>query len=71
MQVLEALEQSALSIQDSHLKLCPIEGRQVSVSDLGKLRNILQLISSLEEHDDVQSVHSNLEIQEESLQKLT
>ena len=46
--------------EDSGVKLLPIENTQVTIKNQKQVDKVLELINLLEEHDDVQAVHSNL-----------
>ena len=57
----EALRLAKLDLrEDSGIKLLPIENTQVNVKDQGEVDKVLKLIETLEEHDDVQMVYSNI-----------
>ena len=60
--VSEALALAKLPLaEDSGIKLLPIENTQVTVKDQKQADKVLELIEILEEHDDVQAVHSNMD----------
>jgi YebC/PmpR family DNA-binding regulatory protein len=60
-QVQEGLRAAGLEIEDAELEMIPKNEVDVSAKDAEKL---LRLIDVLEEHDDVQKVHSNGNIDE-------
>ena len=64
IKVKEELVNNKVNITSSEIGLIPKSTVKLSEDD-GK--KVLRLVSALEEHDDVQSVHSNLEITDELL----
>jgi YebC/PmpR family DNA-binding regulatory protein len=64
IKVKEELVNNKINITSSEIGLIPKTTIKLSVDD-GK--KVLKLVSALEEHDDIQNVHSNLEITDELL----
>ncbi|MGZ5311167.1 MAG: YebC/PmpR family DNA-binding transcriptional regulator [Solirubrobacterales bacterium] len=64
--VRSALEESGVEIASAELSMEPQSTVEVSESEAGPL---LRLMDSLEEHDDVDSVHANFDVPEEVLEK--
>ena len=59
--VSEKLNMANLKLEEeSGIKRIPIKDTQVRVEDEKHLNNVLKLIEAMEEHDDVQTVSSNL-----------
>ncbi|MCD4670719.1 MAG: YebC/PmpR family DNA-binding transcriptional regulator [Actinomycetia bacterium] len=67
IKVKESLEKKNISIKASEVGLMPKSTVELSIDDSKKA---LKLVSALEEQDDVQNVHSNLEITDELLNKI-
>jgi len=67
IKIKEGLEKNNISIRTSEVGLMPKSTVGLSIDDSKKA---FKLISALEEQDDVQNVHSNLEITEELLNKI-
>jgi len=67
IKVKEGLEKNNINIRTSEVGLLPKSTLALSIDDSKKA---LKLIGALEEQDDVQNVHSNLEITEELLNKI-
>jgi YebC/PmpR family DNA-binding regulatory protein len=65
--VREALSAAGIEPQSAELSMVP--SSTVSV-DAEKGRKVLNLVEALEEHDDVQNVHSNFEIPEQVMAEL-
>ncbi len=63
-EVTEALSQKNIEIIESEVKFTPIEGTEVLVKDKDQAQVIFNLIETLEEHEDVQSVYTNLALEE-------
>jgi YebC/PmpR family DNA-binding regulatory protein len=61
--VRQSLLDQGLTIEEAALNLIP--ENIIEVSDLEQAKKIIKLIETLEEHDDVQKVHSNFDIAEE------
>jgi YebC/PmpR family DNA-binding regulatory protein len=66
--VKKALEDAGVPIAEAELTLSPENTVRVSGSDA---QQVLRLIEELEDHDEVQSVVANLEIDDEELAQLT
>jgi YebC/PmpR family DNA-binding regulatory protein len=65
--VREALEQAGIEIQAAELSQRPTTRVQVEEGDVGKL---MRLIEQLEEHDDVNAVHANFDVDAEVLERV-
>src|SRR5688572_2946661 len=65
--VREALEQAGIEIQNAELSQRPTTRVQVEEGDVGKL---MRLIEQLEEHDDVNAVHANFDVDAEVLERV-
>jgi YebC/PmpR family DNA-binding regulatory protein len=63
--VRDALEAAGLSVDSAELTLVPTT--TVAIADEGEARNILRLLESIDDHDDVQAVHANYDIADEVL----
>jgi YebC/PmpR family DNA-binding regulatory protein len=59
-QVREALEARGVTPESAELSLEPTT--TVSITDEAEARRVLRLIESIDDHDDVQSVHANYDI---------
>jgi YebC/PmpR family DNA-binding regulatory protein len=64
IKVKESFEKNSISIKTSEVGLIPKSTVELSLED-GK--RAMKLINALAEHDDIQSVHSNIELSEEIL----
>lgn len=65
--VKDALEASGLKVSDANVEMVP----QVTVSlDAEAARKMLKLVDALEDHDDVQNVSANFEIDDHILQEV-
>ena len=65
--VREALEQAGVEIQNAELAQRPTTTVQVEEGDVAKL---MRLIEQLEEHDDVNAVHANFDVDAEVLERV-
>lgn len=65
--VRSALEGAGVEIQSAELAMEPKSVVEVPESDAGSL---LRLMDALEEHDDVDSVHANFDVPEETLERV-
>ncbi len=65
--VRETLEESGFPIQSASQSMIPQSTVKLEEKEAGQ---ILKLIESLEEHDDVQNVHANFDIEDELIEKL-
>jgi len=66
--VREAMEAAGLTIEEAEVRMIP----QNTVAVTGKdAQQVLKMIDSLEENDDVQNVYSNADIPDEELSELT
>ena len=67
VRVKESLQANNISIKNSEISLVPKSTLELSLEE-GK--KAMRLINALEEHDDVQNVHSNIELSQEILDAL-
>ena len=65
--VRETLEQTGIEIQNAELSQRPTTRVEVDEGDVAKL---LRLIEQLEEHDDVNSVHANFDVDADVLERV-
>ncbi len=65
--VQEAIRSRGLPVQEAEMAMVPVSTVKVAG---GEAERLLDLLEALEEHDDVQNVYSNLEIDEEELATL-
>jgi YebC/PmpR family DNA-binding regulatory protein len=63
-----ALEAAGLEVTESDTTMMPTN--TVPMSDTGQVKSILNLVEMLDDHDDVQDVHSNVDIDDELLDAL-
>jgi YebC/PmpR family DNA-binding regulatory protein len=64
-----ALEEGGLAFQDASISMIP--QNTVEVDDEKVARSLLKLMESLEDHDDVQSVHANFDIDDDLMEELS
>ncbi|MCT4591909.1 MAG: YebC/PmpR family DNA-binding transcriptional regulator [Candidatus Gracilibacteria bacterium] len=64
----KALEEAGADIY--HAEVTMIPETTVRIEDEGKAKQIMKLVSALEDDDDVSSVHANFDIPEEILEKI-
>jgi transcriptional/translational regulatory protein YebC/TACO1 len=64
--VRSAIEASGVEVESAELSMEPSSTVEVSESEAPAL---LRLMDTLEEHDDVDSVHANFDVPEELLEK--
>jgi YebC/PmpR family DNA-binding regulatory protein len=64
--VRSAIESAGMSVESAELQLVPKS--TVAVDDEAKARQVMRLIDSLEENDDVQDVYANFDIPERVLE---
>lgn len=67
--VREELENDGLSFLEASIAMIPKNTVDVTEEKVGK--NLLKLLEMLEEHDDVQNVHSNFDIDDSLMEKLS
>jgi transcriptional/translational regulatory protein YebC/TACO1 len=65
--VREALEQAGVEIQDSELTMRATNRVQV---DEGQVAQLMRLIETLEDHDDVAAVHANYDVDAAVLERV-
>ena len=66
--VREALEQAGVTISEAAVTMIP--KNTVEVTDEKVAKQILRLLETLEDNDDVQSVHANFDIPDEIMEKV-
>jgi YebC/PmpR family DNA-binding regulatory protein len=67
--VVEQLEQSGIKMSEANISMVP--KNTIEVTEEKVASNLLRLLESLEDHDDVQKVHANFDISEELMEKLS
>ncbi len=67
-EVADALEAAGVGIEGTETTMLPTQ--VVPVASTEKARAVLRLVGELDDHDDVQDVHSNFDIPDEILQAL-
>ncbi len=68
-EVREALENAEVKILEASVSMIP--KNTVEVTEEKPAKALLKLLESLEDHDDVQNVHSNFDIDDELMEKLS
>jgi YebC/PmpR family DNA-binding regulatory protein len=66
--VREALLDSGIEVQDTALAMEP--SNVVEVSDAGEVKRLMALMSALDDHEDIEAVHSNFDVPEELLEEV-
>ncbi|MCB1307360.1 MAG: YebC/PmpR family DNA-binding transcriptional regulator [Leptospiraceae bacterium] len=66
----EAINDREIAVNESGIRFLPLDGTEVVIDDAEEARKIMKLIDILDEHDDVQSVYSNLEVSDRVLAEL-
>ena len=67
--VVEQLEKSGIKMSEANISMVP--KNTIEVTEEKTASNLLRLLESLEDHDDVQKVHANFDIPEELMEKLS
>jgi YebC/PmpR family DNA-binding regulatory protein len=67
--VVEQLEKSKVKMSEASILMVP--KNTIEVTEEKTASNLLKLLESLEDHDDVQKVHANFDISEELMEKLS
>lgn len=67
--VREALEEGGVSFIDAHVSMIP--QNTIEVAEEKVARALLKLIESLEDHDDVQNVYANFDIDDSLMEQLS
>ncbi|MGL1933032.1 MAG: YebC/PmpR family DNA-binding transcriptional regulator [Desulfotalea sp.] len=67
--VRDAIEKAGISMTDASVSMVP--KNVVDVTEENVAKSLLKLLESLEDHDDVQNVHSNFDIDESLMDKLS
>lgn len=67
--VVEQLEKSKVKMSEAGILMVP--KNTIEVTEEKTASNLLRLLESLEDHDDVQKVHANFDIAEELMEKLS
>jgi YebC/PmpR family DNA-binding regulatory protein len=65
--VREALEGAGVELESAEVAMRPTSRTKIDEADAGKL---MRLIDTLEEHDDVQAVHANFDVDAEVLERV-
>jgi YebC/PmpR family DNA-binding regulatory protein len=63
-----ALDEAGIAITSADLTMLP--SQTVPLSDEQSAKQVLRLVDTLEEHDDVQAVHANFDIPDDVLQSV-
>lgn len=63
--VREALEGAGFTMEEAQISMVPQNTVKVTGGDA---KNVLKLVDALEDHDDVQNVYSNFDIDESELE---
>jgi YebC/PmpR family DNA-binding regulatory protein len=66
--VREALLGSGIEVRDTALAMEP--SNVVEVSDAGEVKRLMALMSALDDHEDIEAVHSNFDVPEELLEQV-
>jgi YebC/PmpR family DNA-binding regulatory protein len=67
--VVEQLEKSKVTMSEASILMVP--KNTIAVTEEKTASNLLRLLESLEDHDDVQKVHANFDIPDEIMEKLS
>ena len=67
--VVEQLEKSKVKVSEASILMVP--KNTIEVTEEKTAANLLKLLESLEDHDDVQKVHANFDIPDEIMEKLS
>ena len=67
--VVEQLEQGGIKMNEANISMVP--KNTIEVTEEKVASNLLRLLESLEDHDDVQKVHANFDVPEELMEKLS
>jgi transcriptional/translational regulatory protein YebC/TACO1 len=65
--VREALEQAGIPIESAELTMRPTSRVEV---DEGQVSSLMRLLEALEEHDDVNAVHANFDVDAAVLERV-
>jgi YebC/PmpR family DNA-binding regulatory protein len=63
-----ALEEAGIEVKESDSTMMP--SNTVPVSEPGQVKSVLNLVELLDDHDDVQDVHSNIDIPDEVMSQI-
>jgi YebC/PmpR family DNA-binding regulatory protein len=66
--VREALLGSGIEVRDTALAMEP--SNVVEISDAGEVKRLMALMSALDDHEDIEAVHSNFDVPEELLEQV-
>jgi transcriptional/translational regulatory protein YebC/TACO1 len=66
--VRSALDEAGITMTSAELTMLP--SQTVPLSDEQSAKQVLRLVDTLEEHDDVQAVHANFDIPDDVLQSV-
>jgi len=67
--VRDALEESGVEFSEASLSMIP--KNTIEVTEENPARSLLKLLENLEDHDDVQNVHSNFDIDDSLMEQLS
>jgi transcriptional/translational regulatory protein YebC/TACO1 len=67
--VREALEQAGVTMASAEVSMVPKNTIEVTEEDVAK--SLMKLLDNLEEHDDVQNVHANFDMDDALVEKLS
>jgi YebC/PmpR family DNA-binding regulatory protein len=68
--VSDKLSEKNIETLESSIRWLPMEGTEVGVSDVEQAKKLLKFIETLEDHDDVQDVHHNMNIDDSIVDQL-
>lgn len=60
--VSDALSEKEIQASDSGIRFVPLEGTEIVITDTEQAKKLIKFIDLLEEHDDVQAVYHNMQI---------
>ncbi len=63
--VSEKIAEKKLPTLESGIQYLPLEGTEITVSDVETVKKVQKVLDLLEENDDVQAVYNNMELSEE------
>ena len=68
--VSEAISREDIETVQSGIQFIPLDGTEINISDLEQAKKIIKFLDVLEEHDDVQSVYHNMQMDDDLIEKL-
>ncbi len=63
-----ALEEAGIAVEESDTTMVP--SNTVPMTDVGQVKSVLNLVEALDDSDDVQDVHSNIDIDDDVIEVL-